>query len=351
MVLSHFGIYGFNGNFKPCNNIIPYNIGNKKGRLYMVYDYLLTGSLILIVLLLAICAALYRLYRKSIISEKLCSEQLRSNIESSNRKTDFFSNMAHELKTPLSVILGAVQLMEIKGKDLRENEQNAAGSSLNNSIRIIKYNSLRMLRLTNNLLDLTRAEAGYQLLKPVNCDLDLLFEEIVQSVKPYAEKNELELQYIKPRNAITLAVDIEKMERIMLNLLSNAIKFTKPGGKVTVSLYECGNRAFVSVKDSGIGIPAELQEDIFKRYKQSGRSPAAESDGSGIGLSLVRSFVMLHQGNIKINSENGQGTEFIIDLPIRLLDQDTQIRPAGEIDGNITEAVKLEFSALHSVST
>jgi two-component system cell cycle sensor histidine kinase PleC len=135
------------------------------------------------------------------------------------------------------------------------------------------------MRLTNNLLDLARIEAGCQVLKPVNCRLDSLLEEIVRSVKPYTLQKQLDLSYAGSSGEITAAVDIEKIERVMLNLISNAIKFTKPGGAVCVSSCRSGDKVVISVKDTGIGIPGESLNTIFNRYKQAGRNMQR---GSGI---------------------------------------------------------------------
>ena len=308
----------------------------------MDLENLFMAAVILIILLLAACMMMLMLYRKcrleNIRDKKALLEQ--------NKKTDFFTNMTHELKTPLSVILGGIQLMEMKINGLSEEE-----NTFRKNMKIIKYNCYRLLRLTNNLLDLSKMEAGYVVLKPVNCDLNLLLDEIVQSVIPYAVQKQLNLQYSIPPAAVPTAVDIEKMERIMLNLLSNAIKFTKPGGIINVSSYTSEDRVFISVKDSGSGIPVENQEEVFKRFKQVGNNPSAENEGSGIGLSLVKSFIDLHHGGIKVISEQGKGCEFIIDLPICHVDEEFREFVAEDLNIRIAEAAKIEFSILHSVAS
>jgi signal transduction histidine kinase len=316
----------------------------------MITEALFVYSIILVLLLLIICMVLFYLFRKSSINEKKLSQQIHSIIESDNKRNEFFSNITHELKTPLSIILGAVQVMEIYMGGLANKELVEADNKLARNIKVVKCNCFRLLRLIYNMLDVARAEAGYQLLKPKNCDLDILLEEIVNSVKPYAEEKQLNLMYKPSSERIIIAVDVEKIERIMLNLLSNAIKFTKPGGFVQVTSYKSGNRACISVRDSGIGIPEEKQESIFNRYSQIGHSPRAENEGSGIGLSLVKSFVDLHEGNIKIESEYKKGANFIIDLPIKLINSDTDEFMANGLNSGITEAAKLEFSIFPNFS-
>lgn len=321
----------------------------------MLEEYLLIVSGISILLLLTGCTVLFFLRRQSIMNEKILSEQIDALQKSIEKNNDFFTNIAHELKTPLSVVIGAVQLLELntghRSDNQKDQDLDKADSRLERNIRVIKCNCFRMLRLTHNLMDVTRAQAGYQMLKPVNCDLDLLLEEIVLSVKPYAEERQLYLHYNPSPRKIVLAVDLDKIERIILNLLSNAIKFTKPGGVVCVSSYPSKGRAFICVQDSGVGIPAEKQKEIFERFRQAGHSPDIELKGSGIGLSLVRSFVDLHKGNITVKSELGKGAEFIIDLPIRLVGTEVDMPAAAVLNNGITEAAKLEFSAFSSLTT
>ncbi len=304
----------------------------------------LPADIILITILLVIILGMAVLYILSQRKNRSLSRQLAAAIEASDRQAGFFSNMTHELKTPLSVILGAVQLIELKGKDIPQDE------IVQKKLKTIKYNCYTILRLINNLLDLSRSEAGYLILKPVNCDLDMLLEEIVHSVQPYAEKKELALYCKRSDEGIIIALDIEKIERIMLNLLSNAIKFTKPGGSIVVSSNKSGDRVYISVKDTGIGIPPDKQNEIFNRYRQSGYNRSAESQGSGIGLSLVKTFVELHSGNIKIISEKDKGSEFIIDLPVNTLDTLTDPCPCdfGQI---ADDAVMAEFSDTHTITT
>lgn len=314
----------------------------------MEMDFLLIINAVIILLLLSICIFLLHAYNKRKReynkNEKRLSDQLEIEMESGRRKSEFFSNMVHELKTPLSVLLGAIQLMELKKGDPADFENNFL-----KNMKIIKCNCYRMLRLINNLLDLTRFEEGYLELRPVNCDLNLLLDEIIQSVMPYAVQRKLDLRFDRPTEAVVSAIDLEKMERIMLNLLSNAIKFTGPGGVITVSSYISGGRIFISVKDSGSGIPIKNQEEIFDRFRQLENSGSVNNKGSGIGLSLVKSFVNLHHGNIRVISEENRGSEFIIDLPAQNSAEAVKHMPA-EHCSQFTEEVKIELSDLYTAA-
>ena len=145
---------------------------------------------------------------------------------------------------------------------------------------------------------------------------------------------------------------MEKIERIILNLLSNAIKFTAPGGIITVSTFASGDSACISVKDNGIGIPKDKQRRIFGRFQQVGSEQSRANEGSGLGLSLVKSFVDLHHGNINIISEQGNGSEFIIDLPLKRVEQNEKmISSVIERHDNILEAINIEFSDIRSIAS
>jgi len=311
----------------------------------MDMKYLLLAFLFITVLLLVfIILILYK--RPGIVSSARTEEKLKAKlneaVEANQRRTEFFSNMTHELKTPLSIILGAIQITEKNlSRELSENH------SLKKNLNVIKFNCYRMLRLTNNLLDLTKIEAGYLNLRPVNCDICLLLEAIIDSVKPYAMQQQLELIYNRPPEPLFASVDLEKFDRIALNLLSNSIKFTKPGGVITTSVYASEDKIHISVKDTGIGIPLEKQEVIFERFMQSGNNTFEENGGSGLGLSLVRSFVKLHGGNVRIISEPGKGSEFIVDLPKAHDGGQSVDNKFADFNFHLKEAAKIEFSILN----
>lgn len=314
----------------------------------MELDFSFAVNMVIILLLLSACIFLIFAYisikKEYNKNKKYLTDKLNAENEQCRRKSEFFFNMVHELKTPLSVLLGAIQLMELKNGG-----QADAENKISKNMKIIKCNCYRMLRLINNLLDITKAEEGYLELKPVNCDLVLLLDEIIQSVMPYAAQKNLDLRFNSSTGSIDTAIDVEKMERIMLNLLSNAIKFTDPGGVITVSSYTSGDRILISVKDSGCGIPEKNHEEIFNRFRQLESSSSVKNKGSGIGLSLVKSFVSLHQGKIQVISEENLGSEFIIDLPAHNSAKAVKLMPA-EHCSQITEEVKIELSDLHTAT-
>jgi two-component system cell cycle sensor histidine kinase PleC len=260
-------------------------------------------------------------------------------LEYDKKKTEFFANIIHELKAPLSVILGALKLMEQQlSTIIRE-------KSLEKNLHTIRQNSFRLLRLVNNLLDMSKIDSGYQTFNPANCNVVCLIKEIVRSVLPYAQCKNISIEFNAGVEEIIAAVDVEKIERIMLNLLSNAIKFNKPDGHIWVHVKKEGEQIVMSIKDTGPGISKDKYEEIFKRFKQIGNRFTREYEGSGIGLSLVKSYVELHNGNIRIVSEPGKGSEFIVEIPIsiKVSDETVSFSSNGSRE-KITGSLNIELS-------
>jgi two-component system cell cycle sensor histidine kinase PleC len=338
-----------------------------KGGLFMVLEYFLYGFMILCTVLLVGAIVLYfsliSLRRDSREKDKAITAQLMecekqekiinslttlydSAVEYDKNKTDFFSNIVHELKTPISVILGAIQLIESKSKSC-----NAADSPESRNYDIIRLNCYRLLRLANNLLDFARLDSGYLKLNLINCNLVCLVEEITLSVEPYARQKQIDLIFDTQLEEIITAVDMEKVERIVLNLLSNAIKFTMPGGNITVNTCIKSDRACISVKDTGIGIPEDKQNEIFERFQQVGSELSRGNEGSGIGLSLVKSFVNLHHGCVRIISGQQKGSEFIIELPFKKLEQEGRKETFQADRHSMLEAINIEFSDIRTIAS
>ncbi|MCX8128582.1 MAG: HAMP domain-containing histidine kinase [Clostridia bacterium] len=266
-------------------------------------------------------------------------------VEYNRIKTEFFANISHELKTPLSVILGAIQLIDHKNSCILNDKKN-----LSKHFKTIKQNSYRLVRLINNILDITRIDSGYIKINLVNCNIVYLIEEMTQSIASYAEQKGLILEFDTEFEEIVTAVDIDKIERIILNLLSNAIKFTPVGGKISVTINGRNEKIFISVKDTGPGIPEYMQSIVFERFKQVNNTFTRESEGTGIGLSLVKSFVELHDGNITINSEEGRGCEFLIEIPVKLSEESICPGLNHSNQTKIIEAINIEFSDIYTVA-
>ncbi|MBZ9684931.1 PAS domain-containing sensor histidine kinase [Clostridium estertheticum] len=270
---------------------------------------------------------------------------LNKTIEYNKLRTEFFANISHELRTPLNMILGSIQLVNITTNDkVIINPE----IKIEKYMSIIKQNCYRLVRLVDNLIDITKIDAGYLDISLQNGDIVKVVEDIALSVVEYVESKGLELIFDTDIEEKFMAFDADKIERIMLNLISNAIKFTKPCGKIYVNIQNKQENIVISVRDTGIGVPIEKQNEIFERFIQVDKSLSRKQEGSGIGLSLVKSLVEMHEGKIYINKEITEGTEFVIELPVKILDN---IKASNEIYNsaeNDIERIKIEFSDIYS---
>lgn len=267
--------------------------------------------------------------------------QLNDVLEQDRTKSEFFGNMSHEFKTPLNVILGVVQLLELYNKDINE-------LGLDKKIKIMKQNCYRLLRLVNNLIDITKLECGFMKLNLRKYDIVELLSSIVESIFDYAKNKGIDIDFNSEINEEVMAIDCDILERVILNLLSNAIKFTKANGRINVSLYRDNNYILILVKDSGIGIPRENLDSIFQRFSQVDKSLTRNYEGSGIGLSIVREFVELHKGIVSVESEIGKGSEFIVRIPANL-DIDNKDETMEKINtcSDRIERINIEFSDIY----
>jgi PAS domain S-box-containing protein len=265
--------------------------------------------------------------------------------EANNAKNTFIANISHELKTPITVIQSATQLSEMKLGNVSGTDK----TYCNNYMKTIKQNCRRLLRLINNLIDVTKVDAGFMRLQLQNINIVRLVEKITMSVAEYAKAKSLNVIFNKAIEEKILAVDPDKIERMLLNLLSNAIKFTEKDQNIIVSIYEINLEIYISVKDTGIGIPNEKLGLIFERFNQINNILSRSHEGSGIGLSLVKSFAELHGGNISVKSKLGKGSEFIIKLPVKELDS-AQLKkyPKYIIDSELySDRLDVEFSDIY----
>ncbi|WP_202710841.1 PAS domain-containing sensor histidine kinase [Sporosalibacterium faouarense] len=271
---------------------------------------------------------------------------LRQTIEYDNLKTEFFANISHELKTPLNIILGGIQLVGNKN-DSNTNCRNY--NSYKKNLKMMRQNCLRLLRLINNLIDITKLDTGYLKLERKNYDLIQVVENITLSVVEYAKNNGITIIFDTNIEERIMSFDIDKIERVMLNLLSNSIKFSKDEGNIEVNIQDIDNYVLITVKDDGIGIPPDKLDSIFERFRRVDPLMTRKNEGSGIGLSLVKSIVEAHEGRIYVNSEYGEGTEFTIKLPIKFVkSNEVCMESAIALDSNSKiEKISIEFSDIY----
>src|SRR5437879_1785624 len=240
--------------------------------------------------------------------------------EASRAKSTFLANMSHELRTPLNAIIGYSEMLEEETRDTGkvENVQD---------LRKIQGAGKHLLSLINDVLDLSKIEAGKMGLHLENFDVSQVIEEMVTTLQPAAAKNGNSIQVHLADSVNTMRADITKVRQILFNLLSNACKFTDHGTvSVDVDQIKLENRDWIQfqVRDTGIGISAKQKENLFQEFAQADASIARKYGGTGLGLAITHRFVQLMKGQICVESEPGQGAAFTVRLPAQLVIETTE---------------------------
>jgi signal transduction histidine kinase len=250
------------------------------------------------------------------------SEQRRVELETKNReleslysrlreadelKTQFFANVSHELRTPLSLILGPMErLLSAEGMPAESRQE----------LQVVERNARLLLKHVNALLDAAKLEAGAMRSFYAEVDLAALVRLGASNFDSLARERGIAFHIEVPR-ALVAQVDAEKLERVVLNLLSNAFKFTPAGGRVRCALEGQAERARLVVEDTGPGVPVEMREAIFERFRQVEAGPSRSFGGTGLGLTIARDFVRLHEGTLRVEETPGGGARFVVELPLR----------------------------------
>jgi signal transduction histidine kinase/putative methionine-R-sulfoxide reductase with GAF domain len=225
-------------------------------------------------------------------------------------KSEFLANMSHELRTPLNAVIGFSEvLLERMFGDVNQKQEEY--------LQDIVSSGRHLLSLINDILDLSKIEAGRMELELGSFDLQIALENALTLVRERAVRRGIRLELKTDSRLGTFVGDERKFKQILLNLLSNAVKFTPEGGRVTLTGVLANGSVEVAVIDTGIGIAPEDQEAIFEEFRQVGRDYASKREGTGLGLTLAKKFVELHGGKIWVKSEVGRGSTFTISLPLR----------------------------------
>jgi signal transduction histidine kinase len=244
-----------------------------------------------------------RLFRE--IQEK--SQQLEV---ANKHKSEFLANMSHELRTPLNAIIGFSEvLLERLFGELNDKQ----ADYLND----IHSSGKHLLSLINDILDLSKVEAGRMELEPSTFDLAAALANAMTLVRERAQRHGITLGQQVDAKLGEIVADERKFKQILLNLLSNAVKFTPDGGRIDVLARRENGDAVISVHDTGIGIAPGDQGAVFEEFRQVGHDYTRKQEGSGLGLALTKKFVELHGGRIWLESEPGKGSTFTFSIPIR----------------------------------
>ena len=262
-------------------------------------------------------------------------------------RNEFFANLSHEVRTPINIIYSCFQLLN----NQKENGPESLALYYDKYEKTIKQNCFRMLRLVNNLIDITKIDSGFIKMRFGNYDIINLVEEITLSVVPYVEAKKINIMFDTEIEELEIKCDADEIERVMLNILSNAIKFNEVNGSIFVNISVNEDWVQISVKDTGIGIEKDLRTLVFERFMQTDKSLNRENEGSGIGLALVKSLVELHNGEVYLNDNIDIGSEFIVRLPNVLCDVvDYDVK---NISGNNSkpteEKISIELSDIYDL--
>lgn len=281
------------------------------------------------------------------IEDEEQKEQYEKELQLEKLRNEFFMNMSHEFKTPINIILSAMQLINshVNEKNIIYNNK----ANLDKYIKSVKQNSYRLLKLSNNLIDMSKIDTDLYKLELNNYNIVDVVEDITMSVAEYVKNKEINIIFDTEVEEVVLACDYDKIERIMLNLLSNSIKYTGKGGKIEVKIKSDSNWVTIYVKDNGLGIPKNLKNKVFNRFIKIDTSLARRCEGSGIGLALVKALVEMHNGDVEVESELGGGAEFSFRLPIRKVGKIGPATVVEDINNLKIEKCKIEFSDIYDI--
>lgn len=262
-------------------------------------------------------------------------------------RDDFFSNIKHEFRTPLNIIFSSIQFLNNKCKLCEDNKQDDCKKCIVDILNIININSLRILKLSDNFIELTNIQNGNIHFNSKNDDIVRVVESICDDINKYKKFNDITLIFDTNIEEKVISFDRDKIEKVILNLISNAIKFNIHGGIVKVTITEKDDYIEVSVKDTGIGISSERLDSIFDSFGNIGNRLTKVSEGIGIGLALCKYLVEIHDGKITVNSKVGKGSEFTVFLPNRINLDKYLDKNYNKVDKNSMERIKMEFSDIY----
>ena len=278
------------------------------------------------VYILIILGIIYFFYNQVIILDSLVTQRtqelnnkLYENkklykrlIQAEQYKNNYFVNLSHELRTPLNVILSIEQLI----KSLIKSGNTIDNNKMEGYMNTLGGNSKRLLSLINNIIDTSKIDSGSYKLNKEDTDIVALVEDTALSMVELASSKGIELVVDPEIEELSISCDKLDIERCIVNLIGNAIKFTESGGTISVYIDEVGDNVKISVKDTGVGIDEKYHNRIFDRFGQVCDSSSEEFGGSGLGLTLTKNLINLHGGEIRVYSKIGEGSEFVILLPI-----------------------------------
>ena len=309
-------------------------------------------------LLLIAAIMLYLRHRKHQMEDQLILQQHIHAEEMGEAKIKFFMNISHEIRTPLTLII--TPLLSLIKEDKEPHRQGI--------YEIIRKNSERILHLINQMMDLRKIDKGQMVMRMCQTDMVAFINEEYELFRQQALAKNIDFEYQHDSEELPVWIDRNNFDKVIINILSNAFKFTPTAGHILLSLTHTDHHAYISVKDSGIGIPKDKLETIFQRFYQTPADPNDRNVGTGIGLDLTRSLVELHYGTISARNNEGEkgskfehGSEFIIRIPLgkdhlkpeELIDeeevkekQNLELAEVKQLEQEVKETEKAESAAV-----
>lgn len=317
------GVYTFH--VKACNNDGIWSTTDTSIKIYVqppfwrtTYAYLFYLSVICFLLLYSRYLGITRIRKKFLLEQE--RQETKRIRELDRLKIKFLTNLSHDFRTPISLIIGPVEQLIT--------EENSATRLA--KLNMISRNARRLLNLVNQLLDFRKMEQHELKLQLAKGELVSFIREVTESFRDFAERKKIHFAFNSVPATLYVFFDPDKMERILFNLLSNAFKFTQEEDAIIVELQLLEKSTtpdqqwiHITVKDSGIGIPKDKKEKVFERFFQTNTATDLLHQGTGIGLSITREFVKMHGGSIEVESDTGQGATFSIQLPLKIAMHDT----------------------------
>ncbi|HTC84353.1 MAG TPA: HAMP domain-containing sensor histidine kinase [Rhizomicrobium sp.] len=249
--------------------------------------------------------------RQRLESELLKNQAAKETAEAASKvKSEFLANMSHELRTPLNAVIGFSELMMHKAFG-------PMSARYQEYAQLIHESGSHLLSLVSDILDLAKIEAGRFQPDFRDVDLKACVEDCVRLVETRARERQIALAPALPKDALHVTADLRACKQILINLLSNAVKFSRPGGRVAVSLIPHADTVELLVRDEGIGIPAQVLARIGQPFEQASNNPMLAREGTGLGLSVVKALVGEHGGTMRVESREQDGTTITIVLPLR----------------------------------
>ncbi|NLX62163.1 MAG: PAS domain-containing protein [Tissierellia bacterium] len=288
------------------------------------------------------------------ITDRKMIEDLKTNIqirkellkeakELDEMKSNFLTTIAHEIRTPLNIILGVIQLLNYE-----EDNEKEYYKLPKDSVKALEKNIYRLIKLADNIMDITKIDTGYMYLNLRNQDIISIIRKTTYAVAEYIKNTDISIDFQTDMEERVMACDGEKIERVLLNLLSNAVKFIKSNGHILVSVKNKKDSIIIKVKDNGIGIPNHMIDKVFEKLNQVDTSLRRINEGTGIGLSIVKSIIEMHGGSISVKSQVNKGSEFIIELPAYITKEKNRKVYVDTYMG--IDRVNIEFSDIYGIN-